>query len=612
MERPARQRTPSRGVRLVLALAAAAAVVVLARAAPAGEPSFGVPAARGAVDVYERNKASLEAVLVHVAKDLKVRAAAWPGKAGAGPGAVLLLVVDPTTSMQAEMLELRQALVAAVAEGPAGMRVGVLGAGAEYQPPGSLEDARGALTALHALPLDGPKNLLEGVREAVSELRVPATEPRAVLCVTREGGDGEDDVEATRSVLEGRGVAFYSIAPEAAFERPWDYDFEQREVEDLGLTQRMHPLPKRRKRGELFFGADVAFPLVPYKWELEEFPFAQTEFDFPGTRGRFPPPSGFGYWCLATLSWSTGGRCFVHNFRAPGARSREEDRTLSLYDMGFLNLFAPDLRPREKVLAALEGMRRAHVIVKVWEHLADDVSPVVRDHGTLEKPGGGALTPRPMLPIRSNTPFATTYRLWSDVTRARETAVNSQGPRRAGARLVGRRGQARDDGEASRIGRAAAAVEADFDLLGSQLLKVRFHWGEVIGALDTIDRGVFDGTKTVSLRPEPLAAGLVVLRPTYRLPDVVRASAFVDAMASVRRIAQKYHGTPWAVAVERGILFTIGTVVIDPRPEPRPDPRPEPPKKPEKPAKPEPPPKSAPPAPPERPGSGVGGPTTNK
>ena len=134
----------------------------------------------------------------------------------------------------------------------------------------------------------------------------------------------------------------------------------------------------------------------------------------------------------------------------------------------------------------------------------------------------------------------------------------------------------------------------------------------MIGALDAIDRSVFDGAKSVVLRPEPLAAGLVVLRPTYRLPDVVRASAFVDAMASVRRIAQKYHGTPWAVAVERGVLFTVGTAVIDPRPEPRPDPRPEPPKKPEKPVKPEPPSRPPPPPPPERPGSGVGGPTTNK
>jgi len=567
---------------------------------------------RGPSDVYERGRASIRDILVLVAGDLKLRADAWakPFAAGA-PRAVMVLVVDPTTSMGPELQRLRDALPDVMAAGPAGMQVGVVGAAAESSLPGDVEDAKHTLTLLFMIPFDGRKNLLEAVREGAGAFGAAVTEPRAVVLVTREGGDGEDDVEATRAVLEGRGVAFYSIAPEAAFERPWDYDFEQREVADLGLTQRMHPVPKRRKRGELYFGADVAFPLVPYRWELEDFPFAQTEFDGPGINGRFPPPSGFGYWALATLSWSTGGRCFVHNFRAPGARSREQDRTITLYDMGFLNLFAPDLRPREKVLASLEGMRRAHVIVRVWEHLADDAAPVVRDHGTLEKPGGGALTPRPMLPVRSATPFATTYRIYNDVVRARATAVDRKARVEQALGWWADEAKRETTGEVSRTDALRQRVEADFDLLGSQLLKVRFHWGEGIGALDTIDRGVFDGRRTVVLRPEPLAAGLAVLRPTYRLPDVVRASAFVDAMASVRRIAQKYRGTPWAVMVERGVLFTVATSVIEPRPEPvRPEPqRPEPPKRP---AKPEPAGKPAPPPPPERPGSGVGGPTTNK
>ena len=606
MERPARQRTPSRGVRLVLALAAAAAVVVLARSAPAGEPSFGVPAARGAVDVYERNKASHEAVLVHVAKDLKVRAAAWPGKAGAGPGAVLLLVVDPTTSMQAEMLELRQALVAAVAEGPAGMRVGVLGAGAEYQPPGSLEDARGALTALHAFPLDGPKNLLEGVREAVSELRVPATEPRAVLCVTREGGDGEDDVEATRSLLLERGVAFYSAAPEAAFERPWEYDFKVREVPDLGLSQRFVPVSRRRSKGELYYGSEVAFGLVPYRWELPDFPFAQTEFDWAGP-GRFPCPSGFGYWCLATLSSSTGGRCFVFNFRVPGARSKADDHHVELYDLGFLNLFAPDLRPRAEVLKALEGSRKALAIVRIWDLLADETAPLVLDRATLER-SGGSLAVRPMGPVRSGTDFETTYRERREVAKAREIAVERR--RRAEQALGIWLDEARREVTPSAEGRRdplLERVEADFDLLGLQLSKVRFHWGEVIAALDGIVPAVFDGERRVRLVPEPLARGVVAVRRDVRIEDGARAAAYMDVMASSRRLVTRYHGTPWALFVEKGMVFTVKARVDEP---PRAEPRPMAPPVPVKPAPPPPAPK--PPPPPIRPGSAGAGPTTNK
>src|SRR5690606_31454217 len=104
MECPVRQRTTSRGARLAFALAATLATCLRGGVARAGDAPVVVPAARGAVDVYERNKPSREAILVHVAKDLRVRAAAWPAKGGAGPGAVLLLVVDPTTSLQSELL----------------------------------------------------------------------------------------------------------------------------------------------------------------------------------------------------------------------------------------------------------------------------------------------------------------------------------------------------------------------------------------------------------------------------------------------------------------------------------------------------------------------------
>jgi hypothetical protein len=592
------------------ALVAAVLTAECALAAPvAAAPPPGAPAPRGPADVYERGRASIRDILVLVAGDLKLRADAWSRPIAANaPRAVLALVVDPTTSMLADLERIRAALPEIVAAGPARMEIGVLGAGAEGTMPGTVEDASGALTMLHAIPFDGPKNQLEAVREAAGWVTSTVSEPRAIVLVTREGGDGEDDVEATRAVLVDRGIAFYAIAPEAAFERPWAYDFVQREVEDLGLTQRLNPMPRQRRRGELFYGGDVAFGLVPYRWELEEFPFAQTEFDWPGSSGRFPPPSGFGPWCLATLAWSTAGRCFVHNFRAPGARSAQEDRTLTLYDMGFLNLFAPDLRPRERVLAALEGMKRAHAIVRIWEHLADDTAPVVRDHGTLEKPGGGALTPRPMLPVRSATPFATTYTTYNDVLRARETAIDRK--KRVEQALAWWADEAKREttGEASRTDALRQRVEADFDLMGAQLLKVRFHWGEVIGALDAVERGTFDGSHLVALRPEPLAVGLNVLRADYRLPDVVRASAFVDAMAAVRRTSSKYHGTPWAVMVERGVLFTVHTRAIDLRPPPRPENPPKEPPRPSKPPQPPPP----PPPPPERPGSGSGGPTTNR
>ncbi|MCC7137948.1 MAG: hypothetical protein IT460_05910 [Planctomycetes bacterium] len=568
-------------------------------------------AGRRAADVYERGRASVRDILGIVVGDLKTRADAWPGRRGDGPGAVLTLVVDPTTSLRDELDRLRESLDAVVAAGPKGLRVGVLGAACEGNPPTTVEEARGALTVLRTVPLDGPKNLLEAVREAAAWTPAPVTEPRALVLVTREGGDAEDDVEATRSDLESRGIAFYAVAPEAAFERPWTYDFVQREVADLGLTQRMHPMPRQKRRGELFYGGDVAFGLVPYRWELRDAPFAQTEFSF-GPPGRFPVPSGFGYWCLATLCATTGGRYFVHNFRAPGARSREEDRTLSLYDGGFLNLFAPDLRPRAEVLRALDGMKRVHAIVRAWEHLADDTQPVLLDHGTLEKPGGGALATRPMLPVRSGTDFPAAYRLKSDVDRAHDVAVERK--RRLEQALSIWADEAKREttpGDGARSDPLRMRVEADFDLLAAQMLKARFHWGETIAALDRVDRAVLDGDHEVRLRPVVLARGVVVTQPGLRLPDVARATAFVEAMAEQRRVIARYPATPWSVVVERGEMFTVEPYVIDLRPPPRPEEPPSPPPPTPRPPKPAPPPaKPSPPPPPERPASGVGGPTT--
>ena len=517
---------------------------------------------------------------------------------------MLVLVVDPTASSRSDLGELRDALVDVAAEGPRGLRIGVLGAAAEWTAPGHVGDARSALTALATVPLNGDKNLLEAVREAVGSLPDAPSEARAVVLVTRDGGDGEDDLEATRALLLAKGVVFHSVAPEAAFERPWIYDFKAREDVDLGLTQRWNPMPRARRKGELFYGSEVAFGLTPYRWELEPFPFAQAEFAWAG-RGRFPVPSGFGYYDLATLSWSTGGRCFVFNFKAPGARTIEQDRTLSLYDMGFLNLFAPDLRPRAEVLRALEQDRTATTIVKVWDLLSSEDEPLVLDHATLERAGSGLLA-RPMLPVRSGTDFEVTYRLWSQVERAIETATARK--KRVEQALALWTDEARREitpTPGAKTDPLRERSQADFDMLGAQLLKVRFHWGEVIAALGTIQKAQLDGEHELRLDPVPLAHGVTVLKEGLRLPDASRAAAFVDLMAAARRILNKYHSTPWALMVQKGDTFTFR---VDSRElKPPPIPKGEAPKPSKPSAPPAPPP---PPPPPERPSSGLGGPTT--
>ena len=603
------------------------ATAVVAAALPAGPARAGATTeAKNPADVYERNRTSLKDIVIHVVKDLKVRAEAWGGRtppavtpnspagtaspAPAGPGATFVLVVDPTSSMKDELIELREALIDAIAEGPRDLKVGVLGAAAEWTPPGHVGDARGALTVLATVPFDGAKNLLEAVRQAATALRAPATEPRAILLVTKEGGDAEDDVETTRDLLKERGVAFYSVAREAAFERPWDYDFVAKTVPDLELTQRWNPTTRHSAKGEMFYGGDVGFGLVPYLWELKDAPLAQAEFSWG--RGRFPVPSGFGYWPLASLSWTTGGRCFVYNFRAPGARSKEQDRLLELYDLGFLNLFAPDLRPRAELLRAMSQDKRATTIVKIWEYCAEEEAPLVLDHGTVER-AGQSLVARPMLPVRSATAFETSYALESQVTKAKAVALERQ--RRAEQALSWWTDVAKREVTPSgaTIDPLTRRVEANFDLLGAQLLKVRFHWGEIRAALETIKPEMVDGDHRTGLVPVTIAVGYTQTRAGGTLEGDAREAGFIDLLATLQRIAKKYHGTPWSLIVEKGYVSTILTRTIDTRPRPEP-PQPkgaEPPKqRPMPPRVPEA--KPAPPPPPERPGSGSGSSTTNK
>ncbi len=585
---------------------AAAALALLPAVGAVGAPA-GVDA-RSPADVYERSRGSLKEVMVHVARDLKVRADTWPVRAttpAGGPGATLVLVVDPTTSLLPELAEMAAALPDVVSEGPRGLQVGVLGASAEWTAPGPASAASGALTVLRMAPLDGPKNLLDAVREAAERLPSPAPCPRAILLVSREGGDGEDDVETTRDLLRERGVAFYSVCREAGFERPWDLDFEPVEVPDLGLTQRWNPLPRRHAKGELFYGCEVAFGLVPCHWELRAAPFAQAEFTWGGTK-RFPVPSGFGYYALATLSWSSGGRCFVYNFRAPGARGKSQDPHVELYDLGFLNLFAPDLRPRSDVLKDLEKDPRAKMILKIWELLSDEEAAVILDKPSLEK-GSSGLSPRPLMPVRSVLDIEPILETEEHLQTSKEVA--NEHLKRIEKALDMWKTEVRKDVPPPRepLGRR---IEADFDLLGFQLLKMRFHWGEVMAAYSRITPDDVDGRHRTIVLPFPIAMGAVPPKERITLGDPLRETMLKEAMATGRHVTDKYRGTPWALVVEKGGFFSASPHTDDIRPY-APPPREPPSGESEKPP-PKPPPPPPPPPKGERPSSAGDGPTTGK
>lgn len=580
---------------LLLALAASVGPV---RRLSAGE-------ARTPAEVYER-KTRVADCLLYVVRDLKARVAAAPGRGDP----VLLLVVDASAALANELLALRDAIDEAWREAPPGLHVAVLCPGTDPSPPSMVPThAKGALKALADQPIHATPNLLASVRQGVALLaNVPGAGPRALLLVSEAGGDGEDDVEATRGALLDSGVAFYALAGEAAFERGWEYTFEARKDLDDGWVERFSPEPRKRETTQ-YFGGDVAFGLVPYRWELE---LAQTEFLW-AQPPRFPVPSGFGYWPLASLAYTSGGRYFVYDFPQAALSEQSAERRRTLYDMSRLAMFAPDLRPRNRILKDLSKDGRARTIVRIWEHLADEALPVLRDLGTLEL-AGSALVVRPARPVRSTSLPETGFEDLQQVEKGRaflqqrvqalETALGWWAQENAKPRAPVQAADALGE-----------RVEADFQLLGVQLKRVRFHLGEALAAMATI-RALDVTQRRARLLPMPLAVSPDPAKPPPDLGDPARNARLADLVAACRRIQQRYASTPWALILERSwwITFRKDVQIIAPEePEPRRPEREPNGKPPQAPPKPTPP--AAPPAPPPagpRPGSGSGGPTTGK
>lgn len=590
--------------------------------------------ARTAAEIFER-KSHVVDCLEYVAGDLRVR---WADDKTQAP-AELLLVVDPTTTLKDEIEVMRTGLRRVRAAGPSSLRVGVMGLGTgEYLAPSRIPtDATGALAGLVFLPVDSPKSILAGVREAAERFGEEGDGPKALVLISQAFDGGEDDVEETREVLMEAGVAFYCIAGEAGFERAWVQEFEPRDYVEEGLTERYNPSPRKLREGELYYGSEVAFGLVPYRWEFD---LAQSDFVW-SRPPRYPVPSGFGYWSLGTLCHTSGGRYFIYDFGLPAGhpsrtpiseaelqkltpKQRKQHERLrkrlkaskTTYDFSRLSLLAPDLRPRRKILKDLSRDRRVQTIIRIWEHLANDALPILQRLGALERRGGTLLT-RPERPVRSSAPPLT----WLDDLRAVKKA---QGFLRERLRAVeaSLKWWESANGRERKVKPGAdplnERIEADFQFLGVQLRKVRFHHNEAIAVLKTI-KAVDLQYRRARILPKRLFTGVGMPKEDVDLKDDVRNARFAEVLLAQARMANQYPNTPWSAILKKGWIMTFrkdiqiiqqerGTRRTRPKARDRDSDRKgkngkkPPPKQPKKP------PPKPPPGP--RPGSGGGGPVT--
>ncbi|MDJ0522473.1 MAG: hypothetical protein QNJ90_10430 [Planctomycetota bacterium] len=575
--------------------------------------------ARTAAEIYER-RPHLKDCIEYIARELKAR---WEADKQQD-SAELVLVIDPTTTMKDEIETLRAALKGIWRVGPPGLRIGVHGIQADvWQPPNRVpSEADGNLASLAFLPVDGPKNILAGVRAAAENFAETGTGPKALVLVSQEFDGGEDDVERTREAIFDSGAAFYCIAGEAGFQRAWLQEFEARDFPSFDLTERYNPQPRKKTRNALYYGGEVAFGLMPYRWEFD---LAQSDFVWVRPP-RYPVPSGFGYWCLATLCYTSGGRYFIYDFTLPAShpqrleprdpkkrKSWRERRRRTTYDFSRLSILAPDLRPRARVLKSLNKDWRAETIVRVWEHLANDAVPVVQRIGTLER-RGTTLVPRPERPVRSETTPLTWFEDMDDVKKAMSFIRERLGAVETALKWW-ESANGRERTEKPGEDALKERIEADFQLLGVQLRKVRFHHNEALAVLKSIKP--LDVTyRRARILPQPISYGTAMPRKKVDLMDDERNARWAEVFLAQSRVARKYPGTPWSHVLQKGWMMTFrkDVQILEQEPErrrPRPDPSAGKGGKGKK--KPTPPPAPKPPPPPgPRPGSGSAGPVTGK
>lgn len=563
--------------------------------------------ARTMAETYER-KDALEECLVYVASDLKTRTEADPD---AGP-ALLLLLVDHTTPMISEIETVRRLLEKTWAAGPRGMHIGVMGVqGAGYTKPSRLHGAPdGALAALAFVPAEGARNLHAEIRDAARLLGKEKGGAKALVLMTETGGEAEDNVEKTRDALLDAECAFYCIAPEAGFERSWTQSFQPRgELHNSPFQERMNPAPRRPVKDSFYYGSEVAIGLVPYGFELD---LAQNSFIW--TRPpRYPVPSGFGYWNLATLAYTTDGRYFVFDFAAARLNRRQNARRKSFYDFSRMKQLAPDLRPRNKVLKSLNRDTRALVTVRIWQHLADEKVPVITSRGVLER-RGASMSFRPAARVGSTSrPRA----MLEDMDHVKEmkSFVKERIARLKSALGWWRSADAKERTTEPGKDPLADRVEANFQLLGIQLQKLEFHWHEALAALDTVKP--LDVTyRRTFIVPGRLHTMDRPPRTKIDLKDEARNARYAALMLAQGQFMQRYAGTPWALIVRKGRLLTFHKDVRVIEPEPTKEELERQRREAEKRAKEEaarpkaPRPTRPPPPPGPRPGSGTGGPVT--
>jgi hypothetical protein len=516
----------------------------------AGYVQAAPPAPRSSSHLYIRGAKSLSTVLNVVGHDLGNRTRKE------GPP-LLIILVDPSHRPAAAFAKLAGRLEKMRDRVP-GSRVLLAPVSGALPPIDGLQDLAAACKTLAASPQGGVRNLLGSARRAVKAYRAwPG--PKDMLLVAEVGVSAEEEMEETLSALKRAEFRFSVVAGEAAFSKPWSWA----PPVPAGFVVRLTGHPDMR-RDTAYPACEGPFPDTPGTWDLG---LAQTSYRLTPKHKHLPSafnlPSGFGYFHLARLCAETGGRYFMFGF----VRSRS--RFKLTYDYGMMRLFAPDLRSRASIVSALARHPLASALFRIWGGLAEPRCGVIRRRSPIA-PGGpeGRLRSTEETLTRPNRILKLSFTgkgdtVWvTDTLRGRMDSVMAallelDSAERAYRRETG-----------GRIRTGDHRWMAQVDLMRLQLLRVRFHMGEILATLEDLRDADFHN-ESISLLPRTIYRGTTPVTGMTLPAEPEQLRALHEVIGKLEHVEETYTGTPWGYTATLGELFTW-VIVLHPKGESRP------------------------------------------
>lgn len=258
---------------------------------------------------------------------------------GSGDPRTLMLLVDASASLSSTGLA--EAVEGALANRPSDLgrlKVGVYKVGARealLSPSDDREAIVAAVRAALAKPDDSIQDLCSELRTLSQALGARSGE-RAILLVSLENGDAENDLEGTVTKLRATKTKLFALADESY-------------LSDSYWAEHSYTIPPRDCE---MFGGDNAVIDVPFGWL------------FQLGNPNEATPSGFGSYALSRLVAQSGGRLFLYQASSPAGHQCAATGTClfcnndhiagaEFHRKPLVEPLAPLLAPRKDVLEAI-------------------------------------------------------------------------------------------------------------------------------------------------------------------------------------------------------------------------------------------------------------------